>query len=468
MRNIVALALCGLPLAQAADARPIAPQILCDAYPDAPTCVGSKPACVFCHVVPPTRNAFGMALEAALLPGEARPLSEQAFAANLPSALAAVEGADTDGDGYSNRDEIIAGTLPADPLNLPIDPACGDKKNPRWDLCNYDRPYVFRKLNIDFCGRSPSFEDLTAFTALAEAEQDTALGDALSGCLDSDYWLGQDGALWKLAHRKIRPLRAIKSGADGGVIPLADCFDDYALFAYANTDDRDVRDLLKADYFARRVDGSPTSYERVDDIGSQDVARARRAGMITTKWNLMYHVMFTALPRTAAAQVYRGYLNLDIAKLQGLRPVDNEPVDYDGKDVTEPACVICHSTLDPLSYPFKNYNGLNDSPFGTYDPRRIERQFSSEAPNITQMPEQGVIFGQPVNDLIEWAAVAAETEEFARAVVEDYWMLLIGTRPVLAEATELEGLWRGLMNEHRYQVEKMLHALIRTEAYGAP
>lgn len=466
--RIIAIALLSPLPTTLATAKPIAPSVFCEKYAEAPVCVGSKPACVLCHVVPPQRNSYGMAVEAALLPGETRPLSDADFSANLGSALAAIEADDTDGDGYTNGDEVLAGTAPADMLSHPKEIECGDRSNPRWELCKYDRKYVFKKVHLDFCGHSPTYDDVKAFAAMDSDARDTAIGDALGRCLNTNYWVGQDGVLWRLAHRKIRPLRAIKSGADGGVIPLADYFDDYALFAYANTGDRDVRDVLVADYFARRVDGNPTTYERADNLGSQDVATARRAGMITTKWNLMYHVMFTALPRTAAAQIYRGYLNLDIAKLQGLRPVAGEPLDYDGKGVTEPACVVCHSTLDPLSYPFKNYNGLNDNPFGTYDPRRIERHFRSEAATITQMPEQGVIFGQQVTDLMQWARIAADSEAFARAVVEDYWQLVIGETSSIDEARELESLWRGLMNDHQYQVERMLHALIRTEAYGAP
>src|SRR5215813_3607398 len=148
------------------------------------------------------------------------------------------------------------------------------------------------------------------------------------------------------------------------------------------------------------------------------VVNERRAGMLTTGWNLVYNVMFTALPRTAAAQAYRAFLGRDIAHLEGLNAVAGEPKDYDGRGVTQTACTICHSTLDPLSYPFKNYNGLT-SPLGEYDPNRITRNFSDLAPNITQMPETGYVLGQPVQDLMQWAQVAANSKEFASATVMD-------------------------------------------------
>jgi len=76
--------------------------------------------------------------------------------------------------------------------------------------------------------------------------------------------------------------------------------------------------------------------------------------MLTTRWFLAKNTMLTPVPRTTAAQAYRAYLGYDIAKLEGLQPVAGEPVDYDRKRVTAEQCAVCHSTLDPLSYPFSS------------------------------------------------------------------------------------------------------------------
>ena len=128
-----------------------------------------------------------------------------------------------------------------------------------------------------------------------------------------------------------------------------------------------------------------------------------------------------ASPRNAASQAYRGYLGLDIAKQEGLYPIANEPRDYDGKGVTQALCQQCHATLDPLSYPFRNYNGLTDDPNATgtqllqYYPQRIEKIFAGEAPNISQIPESGFIMGKPVSSVKEWATVAANSDAFYTA-----------------------------------------------------
>src|SRR3954451_19708583 len=86
------------------------PATFCEHYPQAPACSTSRPACTYCYSSPPTRNVFGAAIEAKLAPTAPRPLSEGDYAAALPGALAAVEALDSDGDGFSNADEIAKGS----------------------------------------------------------------------------------------------------------------------------------------------------------------------------------------------------------------------------------------------------------------------------------------------------------------------------------------------------------------------
>ncbi len=449
-----------------ADAKPVGPTIFCEEYPAAPVCQGGAPACTFCHTAPPDRNPYGQTIEASLLPGTTRPLSTTQYRSNLPAALRAAERIDADGDGFNSGDEIAAGTKPHDGLSFPSTSGCPPfRRNPDYDVCFYDRAYAFRKVNLDFCGRSPTFEDLELFRALGETEQETALHARLDECLKSENWRGKEGVLWSLAHRKIKPLKAIRSGSypgdPAGEIPLANYYDDYALFVYTQIDNNDARHALTGDYFVVRqggTSGEPTRYVKQTNIGfSQSVLQNRRAGLITTKWYLVLNVMFTDLPRTAAAQAYRAFLGMDIAKLEGLRPVDDEPVDYDGKGVQAPFCSQCHSTLDPLTYPFAKYHGLTNFPFGSYDANRQRN-----------VPEAGVVLGQPVRDLVEWAQVAANSDEFAKATLMDYWKLVMGEAPRPEELTEFTALWRRFKNENSHGVERMLHDLVRSEAYGVP
>jgi mono/diheme cytochrome c family protein len=250
--------------------------------------------------------------------------------------------------------------------------------------------------------------------------------------------------------------------------------------------------LRQADGALLRVDRTPAEdyLERDSDDGdiAQLVPQERRAGMLTTRWFLAKNTMVTAIPRTTAAQAYRAYLGYDVAKMEGLEPVLGEPVDYDLKGVKAEQCAVCHSTLDPLSYPFSRYDGLGggdeeeisdpsllfnadgtvNMAFANYVPGRLERFVRQEGPQIAETPEAGLLFGQPVANLVEWAEVAANSEPFARKLVLDYWRLLIGEDPQPDDEAEFSRLVQRLSSENEYRVERMLRDLIATEAYGAP
>ncbi|MCB9549482.1 MAG: hypothetical protein H6706_27075 [Myxococcales bacterium] len=391
------------------------------------------------------------------------------FAAALPDALAAVADGDSDGDGFANRAEVEAGTRPADAASRPgVGPAPGcTSANPDWDVCGYDAPYAFRKLHLDVCGASPTFEALTAFRALGPDAQRAALGEALDACLATPFWQGRDGVLWQLGHAKIRPLQAVKSGLGAGPVPLANYDDDYGLFVWTQSGDRDAREVLTADYYVE-VRENPTRYRLVTARAGQNAGTNHRAGMLTTRWFAVINTMFTPVNRTAAAQAYRAYLGLDIARSEGLIEPEAPLVDYDDKGVEAEACAVCHRTLDPLTYPFTRYHGITGVSTGAYDRARMTRFGPEEGARIREVPEAGFIFGEPVADLVAWARVAADSEAFARATVADYWRLLVGHDPTDAEAEAFDGLVDRFRGEHAYQVERMLHDLIALEAYGAP
>lgn len=486
-RLTAALALGTLALAASASAKPVAPVAFCAHYPDAPACADGMALCVTCHTSPPGRNVFGLQIEQALLVGEPRPIDDDQFLAGLPAALTAIEARDADADGFDNLEELLAGTSPADALSRPIEGQCPrDIAANGWDVCNYDHTYVFRKLHLDFCGHSPTRDAVDDFGA--REDQLAALHEALDTCLDTEFWRGRDGVIWNLANRKIGPLQSIKAGEGAGDIPLADYFDDYAFFVYTQTDDRDTRDVLIGNYFVRHTggrDGEPTTYTIFESNGIADltdrqgrltvqlVNRQNRAGLITHRWFLMSNIMFTGMPRTAAAQVYRAFLGHDLARLEGLAPVVGEPVDYDAKGVAAPECARCHSTLDPLTYPFTRYEGIQGGSGGfripfSYNPSRMEAFVETDGPGMADVPEAGMLFGQPVRNLVEWSRVAAETDDFARATVLDYWRLLVGEDPRTEELPEFDTLWQGLKTTHEYRIERLLHALIETEAYGVP
>ena len=486
MRSALALLLpaIGVVLVSSdAHALPNAPDAFCVRYPDVPACAGTRPACTFCHTTPPARNVFGAELSSSLAAGAPRPLEARAFVDGLGPALAAIEAGDADGDGSSNLDEIRAGTLPGDPTSVPRAGRCPTpEERIGYDPCGQDARFALRRVMISFCGTSPTLE---TYRALASAPDPLAYVDAtLRSCLHSENWRARDGVVWNVANRKIKPQRSIKAGDEAGDVPVGDYFDDYNLFVYTQIDDHDARDLWTARYHVGRRDGTVTSYtpytrsdqEEIDQRGflvAQKVPIDRRAGMLTTQWFLLSNTMFTAVPRTTAAQAYRAYLGYDIAKTEGLFAIDGEPVDYDGKGVRAPECAGCHATLDPLAYPFAFYSGLGGEEGGaarggSYVPDRPSRFVYLNGPDMAKLPESGAVLGKPVADLRAWAATAASSDAFAKATVLDYWKLLLGGPPTPAQQREFDELARAFAPTHDYRVERMLGALVRTEAYLVP
>lgn len=455
-------------------AQPSAPGTFCKEFPNSPLCAGGGIDCTVCHTIPPALNAYGKQLKASLLPGQKRPLKHDDFTRGLKDALAAIGDKDADGDGVSNNDEILAGYLPGDKNSKPStikDPCANGAKQ-----CKYNHRYAFKKASLDFCGKSPTYEQLEAFDKADDKTDE--IRNLLKKCMDSEFWLGKDGVLWKIAHKKIRPLQAIKAGKNEGPIPLGDYYDDYNLFVYSQIDNHDARDILTAKYFVDRTDATDktgTTYsvrpanKRNSGAARQMVSKDKRSGILTTRWTLVFFTMFSVLPRATAAQMYRAYLGLDIAKMEGLYTVKNEPADYDNRNVRIAACAGCHTTLDAMTYPFSRYNGLSiqAGPLAGYSATRMKSFARVEGSRVGYVPEAGFLLGQRVKNLVEWGKVAAASDDFAKATVKEYWTLLIGELPKTGKDKEtFEKLWKDFKTIHNYSVERMLTALVQTEAYG--
>lgn len=449
-------------------ARPTGPAIVCEYYPDSDLCADGAVDCALCHAEVPAHNAYGAELLQALGGTSVDP---ESFDILLPDALAAVEAFDSDQDGYSNRQEIDAGSWPGDPdaqpePDAPAQDECDPEQspNPGYRVCGSDPAFTLRRVYLDFCGHSPSFEQLQALTDPPPNQQWALVDEALARCLDSEHWMGKNGVLWQMAYPKIRPIGAIKGGPeDPGPIRGPDYYNDFNLYTYAHTDDHDVRDVLQAQYFVARSTDGGTRYERVEEAFGEILPVDRRVGMLTTGFFQIQFAM-AALPRAAAAQAYRAYLGFGLERSEGLFPVAAEPADWDGKEVTTEECAYCHSTLDPLTYPFSRYGAG-----GRYDEDRLLLPTWDGYPDtLRDTPEEGVIFGEPVANLVEWGEVAANSDAFSINVVADYWERLVGSRPTPGSNAEFDALWRDLSQRHDYRTERMLADLIHTEAYSVP
>jgi len=450
-----AAAFAALFFACSADARPVAPSVFCATFPESPACAGRLAECSLCHssTQPVSWNDYGNALLEEGISGD--------FATGLPAALEAVASLDSDGDGATNGDEIAVGTRPgtADDRVCPTPEAASSGEVPE----GYDFAQARRRVGVLYCGQSPSFEDMKAFS---EGSPDSAalherLHSALDECLATTYF--RDEALHRIADPMIRPVAAVGWQSPFG-IKLADYDFDYRLWSYALTGDRDVRELLTADYHI--VVGDTGELEKITgkfaakvSRGGQPLAPERRAGMITTQWFFVINTMFSALPRTTAAQAYRAYLGQDMALQQGIFPVPGEPTDVDHKGVAADACSQCHSTLDPLAYGFAYYKGIEGGGSGTYDANRPK----SLIPDWNDNPM--VLLGQPVSDVVEWAKLASESDLFRRHIATLLFTHALGRAPAPYDEAGFDAAWEA-MPEDGHSARRLIHRLVDLPAFG--
>jgi hypothetical protein len=450
-------------------ARPVAPSVLCDTWPEAADCRGRVVGCETCHTStwPAAWNDFGFAVGMAF-PGGIE--DDADFAAGLPTALAAVARRDSDGDGVDDYDELLVGTSPGDEDDVWL--WCAPTDREALPDAPVRRGFDFRaalnRASILYCGRSATYEELAALDAQpTDAARHETLHAAVDECLASTWW--RDEGLPRLADPRIRPISSVGASSTVGIV-IGDYDWDYRLWSYVLTQDRDARELLRADYHVdRAADGSlvrvegtiPTSATR----GPQPLEPERRAGMITTQWFFAINTMFSPLPRTTAAQAYRAYLGMDVSKEEGIVTVPGEPLDVDDKGVRDAQCAGCHATLDPLSYAFAYYEGIQGASLrslgnsGRFNPARPER----EIPGWTD--PQAFLFGEPVESVVEWADVAVESDAFARNLANLFFRHALEREPTVPEQTAFDTLVTSLA-EDGFSANRLIHRLVDLDAFG--
>ena len=467
-----------------AQARLEGPAVFCGVYPESALCAGTLAPCALCHTGSTPEavswNAFGFEI----LAQTSRLLEPLPFEQAIPDALKAIEILDSDGDGVTNLEEILLGAMPGDPENKPKAPTPSyGEPNPDYTVGERDHGFAFRRVSVIYCGRSPSYEENQSF-ALAD-DPYAALHSKLDECLNSAYW--RDEAVSRMGDVAIR---AIDSGTSWK-------WDD-RLFRYVLSGDGDLRDLLLAKYHVRELDGALVKIEGVipealglcdpadsnacdpDQVcraseegskthcayrdGGQPLDPQHRAGLLTTTW---FHATNreggAVLPRVSAAHFYRIYLGFDVAKQEGLWGSADPLMDYDQSDVTEAPCTPCHSTLDPIAYPFAYYNGVLEGVPSVYNPTRPAQRNLWEA----GMEPASALMAEPVVDLLDLADQAAQSDPFKRQVTLLFYHHAIGHAPFSEDSEEFITLWQSLP-ENGYSPRALNHRLIDLIAFGVP
>lgn len=487
---LLALALASLPAA----AKPTGPGLFCDEYPDAPVCATGSLSCVMCHSEggPPSFNPYGADIQDSL------PRMDS-YEDELPAALRAVEGLDSDADGASNLDEITAGSWPG--FGTEVETECLPQVgvgNDVYRVGQFDPHFAFGRITQDFCGRSLRYEERQALDAellalgwgrgdgegsspegFDDAREDPAviglLHDQLDACLQSRYW---EEVVWEIGIGVVQP-----KGYNSDLYILGNYEWDLRLFAYAVTGDRDAADLMQAKYLVVEEPSGSGVLVAIDEPRNsteeyaQPLEAEHRFGLITTRHSLAMNVMFAPVPRTLASHWYRELLGLDLSLSEGLYPIDElpgvydwpAPRDVDAKGVWQEDCASCHTTLDPLSYPWARYNGidLENGTTGMY----LEDRATDVLPET-----DGAIFGLEITTPEQWVAEAVASDAYSARVVELFWTYLFRRAPFSCEEEELTALSSAFRDgTYTYTtasgprvVEELLHELVLTQAYGTP
>ncbi len=438
-------------------ARPEAPTAFCEVYPDVPTCVTGETACTTCHALsgPPVHNDYGADIALALTP-------DTDFVDDLAQALRAVEDLDSDGDGPTNREELQAGAEPG--FDSTTAPECGDQTdfdNAWFDVGSYDHAFAYKRVMLDFCGRSPRYEEVQAFQDARDPG--ALLSETLDLCLQGPYW---QEVLEELAIGVVQP-----AGPATDLNILGNWEWDVRLFRYAMSGDRDAGMVMTAQTYVVEQDGQLVEIDEPRgelEEYAQPLPAEHRYGLITTRYALAMRVMFTDVPRTLAAHTYRQLLGLDIARSEGLYAIDEAdgaypwpaPLDVDDKGVWQEECAGCHATLDSLSYPWVRYNGidLEGDTTGVW----LEDRATDILPTT-----DGWILGQEVEGPEAWVAIAVASDEFSENTVEMFWNHLFRRSPYTCDEDDFDALWTAFRDGGR-NVDDMLRALILTDAYGTP
>lgn len=477
-----------------AQAKPSGPGLFCDTYPDAPVCATGSVSCVMCHSEggPPSFNPYGQDVRDALP-------EDGDYEVVLDDTLRSIEDTDSDGDGATNLAEIMSGNWPGftEQIEQECLPQVGSG-NSWYRVGQYDPHFAFKRITHDFCGRAPRFDEVRALDAeladlgwkrgdldghspfgVDDARTDDAvvglLLDQLDACLQSPYW---QETVWEIGVGVVQP-----KGYNSDLYILGNYDWDLRLFAYAATGDRDAADLMQAQYLVVEEPSGSGVLVAIDEprndteAYAQPLAAEDRFGLITTRHSLAMNVMFAPVPRTLASHWYRELLGMDMSLSQGLFPVDEmdgafdwaAPRDVDEKGVWQEDCASCHTTLDPLSYPWARYNGidLEGGTTGAY----VEDRATDVLPTT-----DGAIFGVPISTPAEWVDWAVQSDAFSERMTELFWQYIFRRDPFSCEQAEYQALWEGF-RDGAYDrtdatmprnIEEMLHELVLTDAYGTP
>ena len=207
----------------------------------------------------------------------------------------------------------------------------------------------------------------------------------------------------------------------------------------------------KINYFMLTTDGYEDEF--IQDIGLKihvegQIIEWPHAGVLNELAYLSrYPSTATNRNRARARWTYYHFLDFDIEASAARTQDPDALADTNNPTMNNPACTVCHITMDPMAGAFQNYgdNGYYKDQWGGLDSLADTYKYSEDSPYVEgdswyrdmRTPGfEGLIAPNPDNSL-QWLAQQMTADpRFAVASVKFWWPKIFGAEPVLAPQEE--------------------------------
>jgi hypothetical protein len=245
-------------------------------------------------------------------------------------------------------------------------------------------PETLRKASLELTGKLPTdrqmqstaeFGQMGLEAALAEVMRDSAFEDRVIELYNdhflTDKYLGRENAIELLDEDVYPNLRWFENKYPGDDDKARMTNDSLArepleLIAHVVRSERPFTEILTANYTMANgfsalslvglpdvplgIGENPESFQKVEVPG------VPHAGILTSPMFLnRFPTSDTNINRHRSRMAYWFFLDIDINEF-GSRPVDASDDFGDNPTLTNPACTVCHTTMDPVAGLFMNWN----------------------------------------------------------------------------------------------------------------
>jgi hypothetical protein len=322
--------------------------------------------------------------------------------------------------------------------------------NPTDEHTTIDGERLIARLSLDLIGVRPPESDLSA-------DPDTYA----AALLDDPRFAGQMRWLWNdVLHTAVWGSRYSRFGELTDTQWQALGAEPLDLIESVIVEDRPFSDIVTAQ--ALPMSEALTALWGLEEGATTYDDGRPMAGVLTTNtlW-LRYSADTVNRSRLRANTVADLFLCSDFLDRPGGFRFDVDPeslADIESAVATEPACLSCHGTLDPLARFFGGFTQLSDShpteQYVAYSAHQHQRTIAELGPPV--------YYGHPATDLSDLGELIAADPRFWRCATSRFYEGLVRTVPTPEQLDALTPVLRA-----RSSASDLVAAIIETDAYRA-